>query len=69
MKYLVTIENEDGNFDFVLCEKENLEYAKDAVADFVLLNTNRMWEIEIMDEQGPCLFGVSTDDEVEWSEV
>jgi hypothetical protein len=70
MKYLVNIlVDEDMDFDFVLCEKEALEQAKEETDNFVLLNTNREWNIEILEDGKPCLIGNSTDDEIEWSEV
>lgn len=69
MKYKVVITDEEAKTEFVLCENESLEQAQEETENYVHQSSFRNRSITILDDHGPCLFGmtVNDDDEVEWS--
>jgi len=69
--YKVVITDDESKFEFVLCEKNSIEDAQKETENFVQINHFRDRSITILDEHGPCMFGmtVNDDDEVEWSKA
>jgi len=70
MNYKVVITDEESKYEFTLCEKDSVEDAQEATEQFVLINQFGKMSITILDDHGPCMFGMTvSDDEVEWSKA
>jgi len=69
MNYKVIIIDDESKYEFVLCEKNCIKDAQEATEQFVRINSFRELSITILDDNGPCMFGMTVNDEVEWSEA